>query len=150
MLSLWFDDVFSEMEAIWRGMDELSAAVDPRRGLDGRHGLLWTGQGPVVRMHDDGEAWLVSMDVPGLTAEDVEVTVQEDRLTLQGHRKLDPPEGWKAHRQERGSWEFSRTFALPGAVDAEGASATVKDGVLTLTLPRLPEVRPRAIAVRSA
>jgi len=148
MLSPWFGDVFGEFDVLWREMDDAMRALE-RRGLDGRHGLAWAGRTPTPAVADSGTAWVITMDLPGLTAKDVEVDATGDRVTVHGRRNLVPPEGWQVHRQERGSYEFSRTFAIPSTVDADKATAAVKDGVLTLTLPKAPEIRPRQIEVKS-
>lgn len=149
MLSPWFGDVFGEFDALWREMDDTMRALE-RRGLDGRHGLAWAGRTPTPTVTDEGGAWVIAMDVPGLTGKDIEVDVTGDRVTVRGQRQLVAPEGWQVHRQERGSFEFSRTFAIPSTVDVDKAEAAVKDGVLTLTLPKAPEVRPRQIEVKNA
>jgi HSP20 family protein len=71
-------------------------------------------------------------------------------LTLSGARKTAVPEGHSAHRQERPSFEFSRSYALPAKVDADKTHATLKNGVLTITLEKAPEVKPRQITVRAS
>jgi HSP20 family protein len=66
---------------------------------------------------------------------------------LQGSRRVEAPQGYDVHRRERGAYEFTRSFTLPVKVDADQAKATLKNGLLTLTLPKAPEVQPRQINV---
>ena len=68
-------------------------------------------------------------------------------LTISGERKVEAPEGYSVHRQERGSVKFSRSFTFPCRIDTEKASATVKDGVLTIKLAKAAEAKPRKITV---
>jgi HSP20 family protein len=72
------------------------------------------------------------------------------RMMISGERRTSVPAGYVAHRQERGSYTFSRSFALPCPVDPEKASAAVRDGVLTVTLEKAAEARPRQITVKAS
>jgi HSP20 family protein len=69
-------------------------------------------------------------------------------LILRGERKSPVPEGYTVHLRERGPIAFTRKFPLPGRVDAEGVTASLKDGVLTVTLPKSRDALPRQIAVK--
>jgi len=81
--------------------------------------------------------------------QDVEITLNEAGLPLSGERKVAPPEGYSAHRQERGHLKFSRTLQLPCKVNPDQASANVKNGVLTITPAKAAEAQPRQITVRA-
>lgn len=105
---------------------------------------------PRVNLYDTGTSLLLSAEVPGLAAKDVQIQLENDVLTLTGERKVAVPEGYKAHRRERGSLSFTRSFNLPYKVDAEKIAATLKDGVLTVEMVKLPEAQPRQIAIRTA
>lgn len=104
--------------------------------------------GPLLNLFDTGDDLVLMADIPGLTEKDITLHVQQDVFTIRGQRRVSAPEGFKAHRRERVSYEFSRSFGLPTKVDLERAQANVKDGVLTVTLPKAPETKPRQIAVR--
>jgi HSP20 family protein len=132
----WMDDIRRRMDQVWFDGDELGL-------LDGSGALR-------ARLRDAGSEYVVTAEVPGLGEKDVEVTLHQDVLTLRGERKADAPEGYRAHRQERASTRFSRSFALPVKVDAEKVTARVRNGLLTVTLPKVPESQPRQIAVRPA
>ncbi len=105
---------------------------------------------PRVNLYDTGASLLLSAEVPGLTAKDIQIQLQDDVLTLTGERKVQVPEGYAAHRRERGSLSFTRSFNLPFKVDGEKIVATLKDGVLNVEMAKVPEQQPRQIAIKSA
>ena len=104
---------------------------------------------PRLNLFDTGAELVVEADVPGMTEKDIELTLHDGVLTLAGERKIAAPEGYTPRRQERAGFKFSRSIALPTRVDAEKTIALVKDGVLTITLAKAPEARPRQIAVKA-
>ena len=134
----WMDELRRRMDQIWFDGDEIGTGA-----LDGVGALR-------ARLRDAGDAYVVTAEVPGLGEKDVELTLHQDVLTLRGERKSDTPAGYRAHRQERSPVRFSRSFALPAKVDAEKVQARVRHGLLTVTLPKVPESQPRRIAVRSS
>lgn len=107
-------------------------------------------QSSPVSFEDDGNNFVLRADVPGLTEADFQISVAGSTVTLKGERKLEAPEGHSVHRRERREVRFAKSFELPARVDAEKVTATLKHGVLTLTLPRAAEVQPRQIAVKAA
>lgn len=104
---------------------------------------------PAVNLFDTGNSLVLEADVPGLSDKELYLSVQDDVLTLKGERKSDAPQGYAAHRRERAPIQFARSFALPCRVDFEKTSATVKDGVLTVTMAKAPEAQPRQIQVQA-
>jgi HSP20 family protein len=110
-----------------------------------------TQQAPAaVSFEDDGSNFVLRADVPGLTEKDFEINVAGDTLTLRGERKLELPEGHSVHRRERRDFRFAKSYQLPARVDADKAVASLKHGVLTLTLPKVAEAQPRQISVTAA
>ena len=99
----------------------------------------------------DSHDVVIKAELPDMTREDIEVTVEHDTLTLRGERKLpgDVKEG-QFRRVERHYGAFSRSFALPKTVDASKVSADYKNGILTVKLPFREEARPRTINVEVA
>lgn len=93
------------------------------------------------------EAWTVTADVPGLTADDVEVGLEDGRLTIRGERKVEPPEGYRLARSERAAFQFERAFRLPASVDSDRIAARVDHGVLTVKLGKRDAAKPRMITV---
>lgn len=105
---------------------------------------------PAVDIFEDKEAIQVRAELPGVKNEDVKIDVENNVLTLRGERKLDNEDKRDGyHRVERWYGAFTRQFMLPRTVDAEHIDAQLKDGVLTVRLPKKAEVKPRAIAVKS-
>ena len=110
---------------------------------------MWSGRFPSLSCADTGASLVFEADLPGLDEKDVQLEVHQDVLTLRGERRQDAPQGWLVHRQERAPVKFSRSFTLPCKVDLEKSTARLKDGVLTLTLVKATEARPRQIAVNA-
>lgn len=105
---------------------------------------------PRIGLFDTKEQLVLRAEVPGVAEADLEITVDEGTLGVRGTRKVHIPEGYSVHRQERAETTFARSFALPCKVDADKSLAVLKNGVLTLTLPKAPEVKPRQITVTAS
>ena len=90
-------------------------------------------------IHETDEALTLTMDVPGLRSEDVEIVVEDRVLKVSGVRHQPETEGATAHRRERRFGRFSRSFRLGTTLDASGAVANVVDGLLTVTVPKSAE-----------
>lgn len=125
-------DVFAElrrqMDQVWEDFD---ATASPRLSLS-----------------DAGESLVVEADVPGITEKEIDLTLADGVLVVTAERKLQDPQGYAPRRQERAGFRFSRTITLPCRVDPEKTTATVKDGVLAITLAKAEEARPRQIRVK--
>ncbi len=104
---------------------------------------------PAVNAWEDGDRLFIEAEIPGLTMEDIEVQVTGNELTIKGERHPVEGENLTFHRQERGMGSFCRTLTLPTEVNAENVEAVLKDGVLTITLPKADEAKARKIAVRT-
>jgi HSP20 family protein len=102
-----------------------------------------------INVWDAGPNVVVWAEVPGLAEKDIQLTMNRDVLTLSGERTNEPPQGYTAHRRERPAARFSRSIRLGVMVDVDRASAVVKNGVLTVTLPKAPEAKPRQIQIRA-
>lgn len=151
MLTRWsdLDRTLAAMDELRRRMDRV---FDETGGVEGR-GLEETfsrSLPPRVNVLDTGANVVVKAELPGLSEKDVRLSIFQDVISLEGERASDAPEGYAVHRQERTLSKFSRSFKLPCKVDAEKTSASIKDGVLTVTLPKAAEAQPRQIAVRAS
>ena len=103
---------------------------------------------PDVDVKETPEAYTFKADVPGLKEKDIEVSFTGNRLTLSGKREEERREEKATYfASERMYGSFTRTFTLPAGTDAEHAAADLKDGVLTITVPKVPEVQPKKIPV---
>ena len=106
---------------------------------------------PAVDIYESDEKEIViKAELPGLRRDDIDLTVENNTLTVRGERK--PDEGIRDgqfHRSERVFGTCSRSFTLPNTVDAARVKAEYRDGVLTVRLPRRDEAKPRQIAVEA-
>ncbi|MDX9719522.1 MAG: Hsp20/alpha crystallin family protein [Myxococcota bacterium] len=100
-----------------------------------------------VNLLDKGEHFEFVAELPGVTEQDIEVNVHQDVLTVRAQRRLQPKEGWTAHRNERSNYSFQRSVSMPTPVDAELTKAVLKDGILRVQMAKAPEHKPRQIAV---
>jgi len=138
------DRAFATMDDLRRRIDQLFGKIDA--GFTAPLG--W----PRIGVFDNGVDLIVTAEVPGLRQDDIELTVNQDVLTLSGERPPEAPDGYSAHRQERaqGGAHFSRTIFLPCRVDSERAGASIANGILRITLPKVPEGKPRSVTVQAS
>jgi len=144
-----FDRTVAAMDHLRRRMDRIWEEFEPGRARVRDPERLWSGRFPRLTLNDAGQSLVLEADLPGLGEKDVQLTIHQDVLTLSGERKQDVPQGWFVHRQERAPLKFSQSFTLPVKVDPEKSSATMKNGVLTITLAKAAEAQPRAITVKA-
>lgn len=101
-----------------------------------------------IDLADTGEAFEVHASLPGFAKEDVDISVDDNVLTIRASRREESEENQRNFlRRERRLASVSRQVRLPAPVNDEGASAELRDGVLTLRLPKAEDVRPRRISV---
>jgi HSP20 family protein len=106
--------------------------------------------GPLLNIREEAEQYRVEMDVPGLKMEDLNVGVNGNELTVGGKWSVEADDDDGHYlRRERASGEFSRSITLPMEINADKAEAVLKDGVMTITLPKSDVAKPRKILVRS-
>jgi HSP20 family protein len=137
-----FERTFSAMDELRQRLGRVFGDVDTREFSPD---ASW----PRTSVYDTKDALLLVAEVPGMTEKDLEITLKEDVLTLAGERKLTLPEGHQVHRQERRPARFSRSFTLPNRLAADGLSAELKDGILTVRLPKVPDEQPRKIQIKT-
>jgi HSP20 family protein len=133
------------MNEVRRRMDRVWDDFDSPTPADGFPSTVW----PKTNVYDAGANLVLRAEVPGMSENDLQLTLNTDSLSIAGERRVEVPEGYSAQRQERSSVKFSRSLILPCKVDAEHTTAAVKDGVLTVTLAKAPEAQPRQIAIRT-
>lgn len=104
---------------------------------------------PSCNVYEDDNGFYVQAVLPGMDAKDVDILVQDGMLTIKGERKGPALEAgqasWLVHEIEEGS--FTRTFAIPSHVDHAQATASYKDGILTVAFPKKEEAKPRRILI---
>jgi len=130
---------------VWPSFDRLA---DWRDELDRLFESPLTGWAPALEVHEDKDNFTVRVELPGLNREDIGVSLQDSVLILSGERKEEKvSESTEVHRQERFYGKFQRALTLPAPVAADKVKATYKDGILTITLPKAEEAKPKHIAV---
>jgi HSP20 family protein len=106
---------------------------------------------PTVDVSEDTEAVTVKAELPGVDQKDIDVSLHDGMLTIKGEKHAEKEEKDKRqHRMERSYGAFFRSFRLPAAVQADKVTATFKDGVVTITLPKAPEAKGTSIPIKSA
>ncbi len=105
---------------------------------------------PAVDIYETNDAINIEVEAPGMKQEDIKINLENNTLTIYGERKFEKKEENKNYyRMERSYGSFSRSFLLPENVNVEGIKAKYKDGVLTITLPKKPESKPKEIPIES-
>jgi HSP20 family protein len=103
---------------------------------------------PAFEVKETKDAFIFKADLPGVEEKDIEITVTGDRLVVSGKRELERrEESDRFYAYERSYGSFNRAFTLPEGVDPDSVKAELKSGVLSLTLPKRPEVQPKRITV---
>jgi len=113
-----------------------------------RQGQLFGGWSPALDLYQDKDNVVAVVELPGMKKEDIEISLREGTLTIGGERKGQTSNGEKAERTERYIGKFRRSITLPTGVDADKISATYRDGILTVTLPKVEEAKPKQIEVK--
>ncbi|MHB1413826.1 MAG: Hsp20/alpha crystallin family protein [Chloroflexota bacterium] len=145
-MSLRHWDPFAELMSVRRLMDDLVAdgGLPPARQIP-------AGKGQTafpVDVFETQDAYVVTAALPGATSDDVSVSLAGNRLSLRADVKpLAQPSGRTHTYRERRAGRFARDLSLPTAVIADAVEATVKDGRLTVTIPKDRDAKPRSIAI---
>jgi len=140
---------WSPFRALRELEDEMNRTFGLSRWPDRETGLMEAAWTPSIDVYHDAGKLVVKADLPGLSKEDIDVSVVDNRLTIKGERKKETEaKEENYHRVERLYGTFERTFQLPATVDAGKIEATYKDGVLEVALPEKPEAKPKQIAVK--
>jgi len=141
---------WSDIDRMFRVMDLMRGDFDKWSSDTNRtHGSSWLlGDGiPRTNLYDKGDNFTISAEVPGFAKEDLNIKIQGNYLEMSGKRSSDVPEGYSVHRAERGTFNFSKSMTLPSEVDSTKVEATLKDGILTLTLPKAEAAKPKLITI---
>ncbi len=136
-----FQDVLSLREAMSQLMEE--SFVQPTAAQGGKNFV------PALDLSETAEGYLVEAALPGVKPEDVEITVENNVLTIKGETRQEVDEQKRNfHRVERRFGAFQRTIGLPTTVKADAIQASLTNGVLRLEIPKAEEVKPRKISVQ--
>jgi HSP20 family protein len=143
-------DPFREFAQIQDRLNRVFGDVYGRGGFGSDEGLMTSGTWvPPVDIYQNGDQSLViKAELPDMSREDIDLTVDNGTLTIKGEKKLsNEVKDDEYHRLERRYGTFSRSFSLPQTVDPSKVSAEYKNGVLTVRLPLREEAKPRSIKV---
>lgn len=105
----------------------------------------WT---PAMDVAESEDAWLFTLELPGMAKEDVNVTVEDGVLTIAGEYQREEGEGVAWRRVERRTGAFQRAIRLPERVATDKVEASMRDGLLAIRLPKAEEARPRTITIQ--
>jgi len=137
---------FRDMVGIQDEMNRLFDDLFGRSVL--RTGLTEGVWSPSVDVSEDKDNVIIRAEMPGMFKDDVKISIQENVLTLKGEKKQEKEEKDKNyHRIERSYGSFCRSFQLPTSIKSDKVEASYKDGVLSVTLPKTEEVKPKEIPI---
>lgn len=128
----------------WDPFRDLLALHDQIGQLVGSDAPGWT---PPVDLYETAQAFILTAEVPGLAREQVEIHAEDSRIVVRGERVCRQVPCEQYHRVERGHGRFSRAFVLPEPIDVDNVSADLKDGLLTVTIPKAGSRATRKINV---
>ncbi len=140
---------------LWRSLDRWANLRDEFNNLfDGsswpsasRQAQLFSGWTPALDLYQTTDDVVAIVELPGMRKEDIEISLHDGMLTISGERKDETSQDEKNGRSERLVGKFRRSVSLPTRVDSTKVNATYKDGLLTVTLPKAEEVKPKQIQV---
>src|SRR5215217_28666 len=144
-------DPFQDLRSAQDEMAQMSPMLAHALGLHGQPqgSATATAWAPALDISERKDAYLVTVELPGVEADDLEITLEDGLLTIQGERHFahDSSEQ-QFHRVERRYGAFRRSITLPAHVMAEGIQASCEDGVLQILVPKMEEATPKRIQVR--
>jgi HSP20 family protein len=134
---------FSEMVSLREAMDRLfeDSFISPRNVGQ------WGARGVAANLFETPDGFILQLPMPGVNAEEVEITAQQDTLTLKWQTRLNVPQNATVHWNGFPSGQFQQSFTLPAPINAERAEADYTNGVLTLNLPKAEHVKARTVKV---
>jgi HSP20 family protein len=143
-LSTW--PSFGRLSTLHEEIDRLFAA--PLTEL-ARASQLLSGWSPALNLHEDKDSFVITIELPGMKKEDIDVALREGALSISGERKSEEKyEKAEVYRSERFFGRFERTVTLPTAIAPDKIKAQYKNGVLTVTLSKAEEAKPKKIDVQ--
>jgi HSP20 family molecular chaperone IbpA len=133
------DEMANQQELAVREKQELAGKEE--RTVPGRHYI------PATDIYETDDALMVVMEMPGVEKKDIDVTLENDVVRVEGKIDFSKYEGMTPVYTEYNVGHYARSFALSGKIDRQGISAQVDDGVLTLRLPKAKEAMPKQITI---
>jgi len=135
---------FEELNRMRREMERLTDGIT--KGVFHGPGA---GVYPLINLTESNENYFVRAELPGIKADDIEISVTGDSISITGERTIPAEdENAKYHRKERESGKFNRILSLPGQINTNKVEAKSVDGILNITLPKAEEAKPKKISVK--
>ena len=143
-------DPFQDLRSAQEEMAQMSPMLAHALGLHGQQGSSRaTAWAPALDISERKDAYLVTVELPGVEADDLQITLDDGLLTIQGEQYFAHDSSEQHfHRVERRYGAFRRSITLPAHVMAEGIEASFEDGVLQILVPKMEEAKPKRIQVR--
>ena len=139
-------DPFRELRSLQDEMTRLFTGVMPAQF--NREEMTHGAWAPSVDIYEDKDRLILEAELPGMSRDDFDISVENNVITLHGERKFEKKtEGDNYHRVERSYGSFARSFTLPQTVTADGATADFENGVLRVSLPKREETKARKIEI---
>jgi HSP20 family protein len=139
-------DPFRDMSTLREKMNRLFEDAFTGRAEDKE--IVSSSWAPAVDIYENENEIILSAEVPGIEEKDVEISLENNTLTLKGERKFEKEtKEENYHRIERSYGSFYRSFTLPSTVNQEGVRAEHENGVLRVHLPKKPELQPRKVTI---
>ena len=147
MVNLQLYDSFPE---VWNFADEVGQLFwGPVKNADSANRQKKSSFVPAIDVSMDQESMKIHAELPGLKPEDLNIKVLEGVLTISGEKKAETEKKTEGYyRLERSYGSFTRAFTLPPTVDSERIQASMKDGVLELTIPKKPEAKEKQVQIQ--
>lgn len=141
-----WEPAWDEMERMKR---QMALLVDRLSG--GQLSEQFAGVFPLANVTEDNNNFYLRAELPGLTPEQLQISVTGDSISISGERKIETRgDNVKYHRKERESGKFNRVINIPGQIDPGKVGAYCANGILTITLPKAESTKPRQITVKEA
>ena len=135
---------FDELERVRRDMDRLFGQVAGRAYWPSHAGVF-----PLVNVTEDKDHIYIRSEIPGMQSEEINISATGRNLTISGERKIaSEGENVKYHRREREDGNFNRIIALPADIQVGKIEASYVDGVLSITIPKAEEAKPKKITIK--
>lgn len=132
---------FSEVVSLREAMDRLfEDSFIPRAGFAGRGGVA-------SNLHETADNFVLQIPMPGVNPDNVEITAQQDILSIKWTTNVTAPENATTHWSGFSSGQFQQSFTLPSPIDSEKAEASYENGILTLTLPKAEHAKARTLKI---
>jgi HSP20 family protein len=141
-------DPFGDFRTVHNRIDRLFNEAVSRRAAEGEDEPRRASWVPAVDVHENGNEITLRTELPGMQEDDVELTIDKGRLTVQGEKRLQKEDTDGEYRRIEASYgSFFRSFPLPDSVDQDNVDARFENGVLSVTLPKVEAAKPKRIEV---